>query len=108
MIRIWDLATGQEVHTLAGHAAEVHGLAFSPDGRRLASSGSDRTVRIWDPSFGQGVLVLRGHSGPVRGVAFSPDGARIASASSDRTVKIWEAEPPENQQGRLLPTMRGN
>ncbi len=66
-IRVWDLATGREGPRPGGHAAQVTGLAFSPDGRRLASSSGDRTVRIWDPVFGQGVLVLRGHAGPVWG-----------------------------------------
>ncbi len=92
MVRIRDLASGKEVHALAGHAGTIRGLAFSPDGKRLASASSDRTVRIWDPIFGQEVLVLRGHSGPIEGLAFSPDGDRIASASVDRTVRIWEAE----------------
>jgi WD40 repeat protein len=70
----------------------VTALAFSPDGRRLASSGDDRTIRIWEPVSGLGVFVLRGHAGPVWDLAFSPDGTRIASAGDDQVVRIWEAD----------------
>ena len=66
-------------------------VAFSPDGRRLASAGSDQTVKVWDAATGQETLVLKGHTKHVTSVAFSPDGRRLASASGDRTVKVWDA-----------------
>ncbi len=77
--------------TLKGHTGLVEAVAFSPDGRRLASTSDDQTVKVWDAGTGQEMLTLRGHTKGVMGVAFSPDGRRIASAGWDHTVKVWDA-----------------
>src|SRR5262249_382379 len=71
----------------------VYSVVFSPDGRRLASSGQDQMVKIWDATTGQDVLTIKGHDDEVQCVVFSPDGTRLASASEDGWVKIWDARP---------------
>jgi WD40 repeat protein/tRNA A-37 threonylcarbamoyl transferase component Bud32 len=66
------------------------GLAFSPDGQRLACSGSDQTIRFLDVATRTEIVVLPGHTGIIWDVAFSPDGQRLASAGDDGTMKVWE------------------
>ncbi len=89
-VKIWDVTTGLEVHSLEGHADGIYSVAFSPDGSRLAAASSDQTVKLWDVIRGQVILTLQGHTGAVSRVAFSPDGTRLVSVGKDR-VNIWEA-----------------
>src|SRR6266566_5051377 len=77
--------------TYHGHTAYVSGIAWSPDGKRIASGGLDTTVQVWNATTGEHILTYRGHTDAVFAVAWSPDGTRIASASNDGTVQEWEA-----------------
>src|SRR5207253_2235489 len=89
-IRIWDLSSSTSITTLQGHMNSVRSVAFSPDGRFIASGSSDNTIRIWDLTSSKSIATLQGHTNFVRSVAFSPDGRFIASGSSDKTIRIWD------------------
>ena len=82
-MKVWDARTGQESLTLKGHTGQVNSVAFSPDGKRIASASADQTVKVWDARTGQETLTLKGHTSVVYSVAFSPDGKRLVSASWD-------------------------
>ena len=86
-----------------GHSSRITAVAWSPDGKHLASSSYDKSARIWDSTNGYREIVYRGHVDRVQVVAWSPDGKRVASASSDRTVQIWDA-----LTGRSLFTYHGH
>jgi serine/threonine protein kinase len=98
-ITIWDLAAARRTSDLIGHTHKVEALAFSPDGKRLASASADRTARLWDAATGKELLILREHEGPVYGVAFSPDGRQLASGSADQTVRVWDAASGAARRG---------
>jgi WD40 repeat protein len=69
----------------------VYGVAFSPDGTRLALGCVDNTIRLIDVATRQEVAELRGHTAYVHAVAWSPDGTRLVSGSGDKTVRIWDS-----------------
>jgi len=81
---------GQVLTTLKGDAFETYCVAWSPDGKMLASAGRDTVVKVWDAATGQGEVHPERARGRRESVAWSPDGKVLATASSDRTVRLWD------------------
>ena len=87
----------------AGHSKPVTSLAFSPEGKTLASGSVDRSIKLWDVASGRELRSLGGHGSWVISVAFSPDGRTLASGSDDNSIKLWDAA-----SGRELRTLTGH
>ena len=89
---LWHATTGEQIDTLIGHSHTVISVAFSPDGKILASGGGgdDRKVILWDVTMTKEIATLTGHTGGVRSVAFSPDSNTLVSGSWDGTALIWD------------------
>ena len=88
-------AAAQEPLTLKGHAGWVGAVAFSPDGKTLATGSADKTIRLWDAATGKELKPLKGHEDYVASVAYSPDGKLLASGGYDHTVRLWDAATGE-------------
>jgi len=90
---LWDVENRRSVGEWHGHRAVVEHLAFSPDGRLLASGDEVGVIKVWDVPRRQEAFALRGHTWGIRGLDFSRDGRRLASVSKDHTVRLWDVTP---------------
>jgi WD40 repeat protein len=92
-VRLWDIGgIGQrdELITLRGHEKPVSTLAFSPDGRLVATGSWDHDIRVWDLQTQNLLRLLPGHTDSVTNVKFSPDGRRLASSGKDGAIRLWD------------------
>jgi len=91
-LRFLDVATGAEEGRINGLAAPTWRLAFTPDGRRLLTSGGDRVLRLWDVAGGRQLRAFEGHESVINSLAIAPDGRRALSSSQDGTARLWDLE----------------
>ncbi|WNF13484.1 eIF2A-related protein [Microcystis aeruginosa] len=94
-IKLWNVETGQKLHTFEGHGGPVYSVNFSRDGKTLVSGSDDKTIKLWNVETGQEIRTLKGHGGTVYSVNFSPDGKTLVSGSDDKTIKLWNVEKPQ-------------
>jgi len=95
-VELWDVSSGQQLGALKGHGKGVTTVAFSRDGRLLASGSTDNTIRIWDLATKRELRTLTGHTSNIESIDFSPDGRLIASASDDGGTFLWDANTGEH------------
>src|SRR5262249_23817197 len=89
-IRQWDIATKQEIEQFAGHSSWVGALAFSPNGKQLATGGGDHVIRLWDLATAKEIRRFVGCRGEGDSLGFLPDGTVLFSGSRDGTARLWD------------------
>jgi WD40 repeat protein len=100
-VRLWDMATGQELGRLSGHESWVNSLVFWPDGTKLASGSADQTIRVWDVVARECVDTLRGHRQQVWQLALMPDHQTLVSGCRDGTVSLWDTSVSHPRRPRI-------
>jgi WD40 repeat protein len=102
-IKLWNLATAEQIRTLTGHSHRVWSVAISPDGNTLASGSWDTTIKLWNLATAEQIRTLTRHFNIVMSVAISPDGKTLVSGSSDNIIKLWNLAT-----GEEIRTLKGH
>ena len=102
-LTLFDLANGQRLRNLRIHPGVAICVDAAPNGRMVASGGSDRALRLWDLESGECVQTLQGHSAFVSAVAWHPSGSRVVTASADGTIRVWDLD-----QERCVQVLEGH
>jgi WD40 repeat protein/transcriptional regulator with XRE-family HTH domain len=97
-LKLWEVETGNCLHTFVGHTDGVRSVTFSPDGKTIASGSIDRTIKLWQMDSGDCWQTLIGHQRMIQALAFSPDGSMLTSASLDCTLRVWQVESAQCTQ----------
>ncbi len=110
LVQMYDVATGRRLRQFKG-SSDLKRLAFSPEGKWIATAGGDRTVHVWSVGSGEVVAVLRGHSDKIIGVSFSADGKWLASTGrqpNDGTIRIWNCSSWQEVAQAKMPQYRNS
>ncbi len=102
-LKVWDIQSGNLLHTMVGHSGDVNAVAITPDGKTAISASWDHTLKVWDIQSGSLLNTLEGLRDDFRAVAITPDGKTAIFASWDGTLKVWDI-----QSGSLLNTLKGH
>ncbi len=100
VVAVDNASSVTRVAIFSGHSGGVNAVAWSPDGKMLASAGDDHTIYLWDPGGGKEIRHWSGHTLPITSLAFSPDGKTLASGGRDKAVILWD--PANGQQLRTF------
>ncbi|HEX6717195.1 MAG TPA: caspase family protein [Pyrinomonadaceae bacterium] len=95
-VQLWDVSTGSQIAAIKGHGRGVSKVAFSRDGKLLASGGTDNAIKIWDVATQSELRTLTGHTSGIESIDFSPDGRLLASASDDGSTFLWDTKTGEH------------
>jgi len=102
-VKVWKAEATQQTPTLKGRFKSVSSVSFSPDGQRIVSGSSDKTVKVWTSGTGRLKLTMKGYPGPIENVSFNLEGRRIISVSGGRTLNL--SHHTTGLQGYLTRTM---
>lgn len=95
-VLLWDVASGRQIAAFKGHGKGVSQVAFSRDGKLLASASTDNTIKTWDIATGRELHTFTGHTAAIDSIDFSPDGRLLASAAEDGATFLWDANTGEH------------